>query len=59
MIQGRCRVGFTDEPLMGGSVLLHVLGQELEGDLPAKREVIREENLAHPSLAQLFSDSVV
>src|SRR5688500_18872441 len=49
MIQGRRRAGLLFETTQTVRVLGELTGQNLQRDLPVKRRVLREIDLAHPA----------
>ena len=59
MIQRRQQLGLALEARQPLGIAGENVRQELEGDLAIQGGVVSQENLAHPSLPQVFDDSVV
>jgi hypothetical protein len=59
MVQGRRSSSFTSKSFERLRVMIHIFGQEFQGDEATKLGVFSLVNHTHPAAAQLLQDAVV
>ena len=58
MVEGRGRLGFLPEPLLGRVVAGQIRRQELDGDLALQARVVGGVDDPHPAVAEFGGDGV-
>ena len=58
VVEGRCRLGFLEKPLLGHFVAGQVRREELDGDLALQPRVLGRVDDPHPTCAKLSQDRV-
>ncbi len=59
VIEGSSRFRFAQEAFLSDRVLLHEVGQELQGDFAVELSVFGQKDLSHPAFTNLLQNLVV